>query len=88
MKAIFRKSFTRDLKKIRETSLKRRLREAIHDVERASSLKDISQLVKVSGFDGFFRIRVGDYRLGIAVEAGTVEFVRCLHRREIYRSFP
>jgi mRNA interferase RelE/StbE len=31
---------------------------------------------------------VGDYRIGISVEGDEVEFVRCLHRRDIYRYFP
>ena len=43
---------------------------------------------KLSGASGFYRIRVGDYRVGIAVEDETVEFVRVLHRRDIYRAFP
>ena len=31
---------------------------------------------------------VGSYRVGIAVEDGSVEFIRCLHRKDIYRFFP
>lgn len=45
-------------------------------------------LKKMSGASGFYRIRMGDYRIGVAVEAGVVEFVRVLHRRDIYRYFP
>jgi len=48
----------------------------------------VSNLTKLSGSSGFYRIRVGDYRIGIAVEEDEVEFVRCLHRRDIYRYFP
>jgi len=35
-----------------------------------------------------FPFRVGDYRIGVIVEDDTMVFVRCLHRREIYRYFP
>ena len=35
-----------------------------------------------------YRIRVGDYRLGLVFDGGTMTFVRCLNRREIYRYFP
>jgi mRNA-degrading endonuclease RelE of RelBE toxin-antitoxin system len=31
---------------------------------------------------------VGNYRLGLIIEAETVIFVRVLHRKEIYRYFP
>jgi mRNA-degrading endonuclease RelE of RelBE toxin-antitoxin system len=34
------------------------------------------------------RIRLGEYRLGFVFESGAVTFVRCLHRKEIYRYFP
>ena len=44
--------------------------------------------MKLQGGDDFYRIRVGDYRLGIIVELEAVVFVRCLNRREIYRYFP
>ena len=37
-------------------------------------------LAKLGGSSGYYRLRVGDYRIGIALEADEVEFVRCLHR--------
>jgi mRNA interferase RelE/StbE len=45
---------------------------------------------KLSGYQAYYKIRVGDYRIGlrIDVQAETVEFQRVLHRREIYRKFP
>jgi mRNA interferase RelE/StbE len=42
----------------------------------------------MSGTGNFYRIRVGDYRLGAVVEGDQVEFVRCLSRRDLYRFFP
>lgn len=65
-----------------------RVKEAIEQVEAAQALNNVKDLTKLSGGNNYYRIRVGDYRLGIVVEAETVEFVRCLNRREIYRYFP
>ena len=45
-------------------------------------------LKKLSGGGDYHRIRVGDYRTGTALEGKTVAFVRCLHRKKIYRCFP
>ncbi len=78
----------RDLKKIQDESLRRRIKEAIEKVEAAETLRELPNLTKLSGTSGFYRIRVGDYRIGIAVEGDEVEFVRCLYRRDIYRYFP
>ena len=88
MKTVFRKSFERDLKKIKDRLILKQLKQAIEEVETANSLKEASSVKKPSGAAGLYRIRVGEYRIGIAVEASGVEFVRCLHRREIYRYFP
>lgn len=45
---------------------------------------------KLSGYQTFYKIRVGNYRIGLHVgtEEHLVEFQRVLHRREIYRKFP
>jgi mRNA interferase RelE/StbE len=88
MKTAFRKSFTRDLRNIKNQRVLRNVREAIEQVEAAARLNDISNLKKISGAANLFRIRIGEYRIGLAVEKQTVEFVRCLHRRDLYRFFP
>jgi len=85
----FRKSFRRDLKSLKKNrEMLSRIRDKIEDVEVADTLEDLPGVKKLSGGEDFYRIRVGDYRIGIAIEDSTVVFVRCLHRREIYRYFP
>ncbi len=78
----------RDLKKIQDEALRRRVKEAIEKVEAAETLRELPNLTKLSGTSGFYRIHVGNYRIGIAVEGDEVEFIRCLPRRDIYRYFP
>jgi mRNA interferase RelE/StbE len=84
----FRKSFARDLKKVKDRGVLDRIAQAIEQVDRAATRREISDLKKLSGTDAFYRIRVGEYRIGAAVEGDVVEFVRCLSRRELYRFFP
>lgn len=45
---------------------------------------------KLSGYQTFYKIRVGDYRIGLRLDTDErlVEFERVLHRRNIYREFP
>ncbi|MFH0795098.1 MAG: type II toxin-antitoxin system RelE/ParE family toxin [bacterium] len=88
MKTAFRGSFAKDIRKLRDESLKRKLRHLIETVERASRLDGIPNLKRLTGKASCCRIRLGDYRVGLAIEADTVVFVRFLHRREIYRYFP
>jgi len=78
MKTAFRKSFTRDLKKVKDKDILDRVRKAIEDVEAADNVQEIGNLKKMSGTICFYRIRIGDYRIGISIEDEIVEFVRCL----------
>ncbi|MBI5788825.1 MAG: type II toxin-antitoxin system RelE/ParE family toxin [Candidatus Schekmanbacteria bacterium] len=43
---------------------------------------------KMTGYDGYYKFRQGDYRIGIFYHNNILEFQRVLHRREIYRLFP
>ncbi len=57
-------------------------------MEKAGTLAEVAGLKKLRGEGGYYRVRVGDYRVGLAVEQDVVVFVRVLHRREVYRYFP
>lgn len=57
-------------------------------IEAAEALEAVANLKKLKGEDGYFWVRIGDYRVGLYLEGDTVLFVRILHRREFYRYFP
>jgi len=88
VKVAFRSSFIRDLKKIKDRYILEQVKQAIEDIECAQDLRTVSNIKKLGGGRRFYRIRIGDYRVGLVVQGGEVEFVRCLHRRDIYRFFP
>jgi mRNA interferase RelE/StbE len=88
MKVLFRKSFSRDLKGIKDWPVLDRITKAVAEVEAAPGPQVIPGLTKLSGTQNCYRIRVGDYRLGIVMEQDVVTFARCLHRRDLYRFFP
>lgn len=88
MRVEFRRSFTRDLRKISEKSIRQRVQQVIEQVETTPLLDQIPNLIKLKGDSDYYRIRIGTYRIGIKVEQDIVIFIRCLHRRDIYRYFP
>jgi mRNA interferase RelE/StbE len=51
---------------------------------------ELGFLQKMKGYPDKYKIRMGDYRIGITVEKSTKTLVceRIAHRREIYRIFP
>ena len=88
MKVEFRDSFAKDLKGIRDKSVLRRAKEIIATIEKADSPAHIPNLKKLKGYANYYRLRAGDYRVGLALHHDTVIFVRILDRKDIYKYFP
>lgn len=88
MKVEFRESFVKDLKGLKDRALLQRVKEIIETIERADSLAEISNLKKLKGSGNYFRLRLGDYRVGLALRDEIVIFVRFLNRKDIYKYFP
>jgi mRNA interferase RelE/StbE len=88
VKAEFRDSFAKDLRGVEAKGLLGRVREVIEAAEKADSLAELSNVKKLKGGGNYFRVRVGDYRIGIALENDTIVFVRFLNRKDIYKHFP
>ncbi|MBS1647468.1 MAG: type II toxin-antitoxin system RelE/ParE family toxin [Bacteroidetes bacterium] len=88
MKIEFKKPFFKELKKIRSKSLKDNIASCIVQVESAENITQIKNLKKLVGYDAYYRIRIGDYRIGVKIEKDIVYFVIFGHRKEIYETFP
>jgi len=88
LKVEFLQSFHKDLSRIKEKQTLTAVKETIEHAESANTLGDIIGLKKMRGGKNYFRIRLGDYRIGLKLQNDTFVFVRFLHRKEIYRYFP
>ena len=90
MKVDFHRRFAKDLIKISSSNSKDRIKRVILDLEEAGSLDSLPQIKAMKGAVGYFRIRVGDYRIGLRLEdsGDVVVLLRVMHRSEIYRHFP
>jgi mRNA interferase RelE/StbE len=53
-----------------------------------SSIYEMGKVEKLKGYDGFYKVRFGNYRLGLVVENETITVKTVMHRREIYKFFP
>ncbi len=89
MKLRIDKSFDKDIDKIRDKKLLRKVSTFILGLEKAETIHEIPQVKKIEGYDSFYRIKIGDYRLGIELAAGNeIILLRFLNRKDIYRYFP
>jgi mRNA interferase RelE/StbE len=60
----------------------------IEDIKHADNVSLINNIKKLKGYEKFYRIRIGDYRIGIEITEDYVILTRILHRKDIYRYFP
>ena len=88
MNTRFRESFAADLSALTDAGLRRRIKRVIEQVEAARTFQEIPNLKRLEATGKYYRIRVGNHRVGFVFEDGAVTFVRCLDRKEIYRYFP
>ena len=84
----FRESFLKDVKHIKEKTVKKKIAAVITEAKSASSIFAMKNVKKMEGGDDYYRVRIGNYRIGIKLQGKTLIFLRCLHRKEIYRYFP
>jgi len=88
MKVIFLAKFSKDLNKLKNVKARNSIKTAILEVEQAESIKNISGLKRLKEEKGAYRLRVGNYRIGLYIHGETVEMARVAHRKDIYDIFP
>jgi len=88
MKVTFKRSFLKSLKKLKDQKLKNAIAESIERIETSETLSEVKNLKKLQGFSDCYRIRIGDYRIGIEVQDDVVCFGAFAHRKDIYGNFP
>lgn len=85
----FDESFNKSLSKLLNSNLKLKIYAVIEEAAAANKLSDINNLKKMKGFKTFYRIKLGDYRIGFElINKNTVYFVVMSHRKDIYKTFP
>ena len=88
MDVSFKTGFLRDIKKVKDKKLLKKVEDAIEEIEMAENIKDIRNLKKLEGYEEYYRLRVGEYRIGLIMVKGHIYLIRFLHRKDLYRKFP
>ena len=87
MEIIITKTFEKQLKLvpkyIRESAIL-----VLEALETAKNVTEIKDLKKLSGYTNYYRIRIGNYRMGLQIINPKIIVVTILHRGTIYKIFP
>jgi len=82
------RAFDKDIDKINDKPLLQKLQDNILEIKKANDIRDIKNMKKMEGYKSFYRIRIGDYRIGVRIENDTIYFIHFRHRKDIYKVFP
>jgi len=88
VRVLYTKSFGRDIDTIKKNAtLKKRILEIIERLKEVESLDDVKGIKKIEGYEAYYRLRIGDYRLGIKLVGDTLELIRFLTGRTFTGDF-
>ncbi|MDX2000185.1 MAG: type II toxin-antitoxin system RelE/ParE family toxin [Thermoanaerobaculia bacterium] len=88
MKVAFRRRSLKDLASLPSEVRRRVERFLVEEVPAAESVAAAGKIEQLRGFPDCYKVRFGDYRVGLRLVGETLIVERVLHRREIYRKFP
>lgn len=88
MKVRYEKSFLKDIEKLNDKNVAIKLKTKLIELEEQTDLASIPNIKKLKGYRVYYRLKIGDYRLGFSYEDGELNIIRFLHRKDIYKLFP
>lgn len=88
MQVHFSRKFQKQVESCNDKRITKRVLSIIEQVMSASDLIGFNGLKKLTGTKNSYRIRLGNYRIGIILEDNNVTFAAFDHRSDIYKYFP
>ena len=91
MQIAYHKDFIKDLSKIRLQFVLDAVEERDKEIRECKSLAEFINLpsvTKLVNCKDYYRIKVGDYRIGVKIIDGIVHYSRFAIRSKIYQIFP
>jgi len=90
MKINITSNFQKDVAKVEDINALKKLKEILKDLEKYDmpELYSKIKILKLEGYNDYYRIRVGKYRIGAQIHKDTMILMRFLPRKIAYRFFP
>ncbi|MCY7278793.1 MAG: type II toxin-antitoxin system RelE/ParE family toxin [Phormidesmis sp. CAN_BIN44] len=85
----YTKRFLKDLAAL-PTDIQERVEPIVFKELEPENPFELGYLQKLKGYSDKYKIRIGDYRVGITIDKETQTLIceRIAHRKDIYRTFP
>ena len=82
------RKFQKQVETCNDPSIKKKVGIIIEELSLSENITGFSNLKKLKGSKNSFRIRVGNYRIGLIIENDLIIFAAFDHRSDIYKYFP
>jgi mRNA interferase RelE/StbE len=90
MDLVVEKQFSKQLKRC-PNNIRSKFESLYTKIENANRLDDIPNLKKIVGYDNFYRIRLGDWRVGFRYADGVIKIIHLMAigpRGDFFNKFP
>jgi mRNA interferase RelE/StbE len=88
MQVCYSKKFLKQLAGIPSASRSKIEAFVFNDIVAATSITELGKVEKMQGYENFYKVIFGQYRLGLVIENGVITVKTVMHRKEIYKFFP
>jgi mRNA interferase RelE/StbE len=82
------RKFQKQVENCNDKHIRSKILATIQAVIASENLNELPNLKKLTGYKIFYRIRLGNYRIGLVIEDKTIVFAAFDHRSDIYKYFP
>ena len=88
MKVQYKKKFLKQLSII-PANIRIRIEQFVfNELPLITQIETTGKIEKMKGYDGYYKVRFGDYRVGIRKEGDILILKIAMHRKDIYKYFP
>ena len=89
MKVAFTNKYEKQFDRLSDAKLGKQVIAAVKSIIDAERIEDIPSIKKLKGFTNAYRVRSGQYRIGLIRETdGTILIAAIDTRKDFYRAFP
>lgn len=88
MNLVFKNTFLKDIKKLKSPETKLLVKQVIDECQFANGINEIKHCTPLTSKGKYFKIKRGDYRFGVFIDKGIIEFLKFGTRQNFYDDFP
>ena len=89
MQITYSKTFLKDLVKVFPSKTREKIEKFVfEDLPSYNSIEAAGNIEQLTGYKDYYKVRFGDFRIGLHKKGDGIEALRVLNRKEIYKYFP